>query len=299
MVKPTISHCGLSIIRLAVFQMLLLVTVAVGQEQTENSFYANSSSPQNQAKDKQSRTIEPSIPASVGQEGKEALGNPAVAVPAGESSVGKVAAVEKQTISRPDSSLESRKLGEAAGKRGEKQSGKTKLNVAQPSIWKTIGSLLIVLALIIGGSWLFRRFAGTSEQRFSAAGVEVISRSAISPKQSLCLVKLGPRLLLLGLSPNHMAALHDIDDPEEIAEILGRLEKQKKSSISNTFGRLFRSESLNYPANEDDGYNPDLDPEAGLDDNYERPGRQWYQAKGELTSLLDKVKGLSKIRFKP
>jgi len=157
------------------------------------------------------------------------------------------------------------------------------------SPWRTFGSLLIVLALIIAVTYIFRRLALGGRGGLAPSGVEVLARNSINPKQSLCLVKLGPRVLLLGLSPNQMTALHTIEDPDEVAEVVGGLEKNRPQSITNTFGKLLHRESQSY-----DEEDADQD-ESNMPDDQ---SQQWYQAKGELTSLLDKVKGLARMRFR-
>jgi len=157
--------------------------------------------------------------------------------------------------------------------------------------WRTFGSLLIVLALIIGGTYIFRRLVMGERLSTGPTGIEVVARNSINPKQSLCLVKLGSRMLLLGLSPNQMTALHTIDDPDEVAELTGLLEQQQPQSISNTFGKLIRQEGEYYD---------EARVIKGQEDNFAQERNQpWYQAKGELSSLLDKVKGLARMRFRP
>ena len=74
-------------------------------------------------------------------------------------------------------------------------------------------------------TYIFRRLALGSRGGLAPSGVEVLARNSINPKQSLCLVKLGPRVLLLGLSPNQMTALHTIEDPDEVARRIGAAEE--------------------------------------------------------------------------
>jgi len=163
-----------------------------------------------------------------------------------------------------------------------------------PSLWKTFVSLVIVLVLIVGVTYFFKRLGLNSNRSSMPAGVEILARSNMNPKQSLCLVQLGNRLVLLGQSPNHISSLQTIEDPDEMAQILGQLEKKKTLSITNTFGKLFHREKDLYE-NEENPLIP-LDIEDKPDQN--QPTLQWCQAKGEISSLLDKVKGLSKIRFR-
>jgi len=163
-----------------------------------------------------------------------------------------------------------------------------------PSIWRTLGSLLVVLALIVLAAYVLRRLSLGARGGPGLAGLEVLARSPISPKQSLCLVKLGSRLLLLGLSPNHMTALHAVEEPDDVAQILGALERRKPHSISNSFTRLFQREDENYAdwLGEGAAAGPAQDPSP------EDPAQQWTQARGELGSLLEKVKGLARIRLR-
>jgi len=160
-----------------------------------------------------------------------------------------------------------------------------------PSFWKPLLSLFAVLALIILAAFLFRRFALGHRRTGGAGPIEILARSTVSPRQSICLVKLPTRLLLVGVSPNHIASLASIEDPDEIAKIAGLLEKGSQHSVSNMFEGLFHRETNRYDSQE-----------AAPDDQqvYEQDSnQQYYDTKTELSSLLDKVKGLAKLKFRP
>jgi flagellar biosynthetic protein FliO len=165
-----------------------------------------------------------------------------------------------------------------------------------PSFWRPFLSLLAVLALIVLCAWLFRRFFPGSQHGRTNSAIEIIARSAISPKQSVCLVRLGRRLLLVGLSPNHMANLSVVNDPEEIALIMGEMEKQMPNSISKTFDKLFHREARQYddPLGRTEQSLQDGDTEV-LEYEQDEP-RQWRHTRHELSSLLSKVKGLARLR---
>ncbi|MGB0716463.1 MAG: flagellar biosynthetic protein FliO [Phycisphaerae bacterium] len=81
-----------------------------------------------------------------------------------------------------------------------------------------IGALALVLGLIFLCYWLVRRFVpgGVAQEQ---AGMKVIARAAVSPKQSLALVRLGQRLVMVGVSPDSMTALAEITDPDEVSAI--------------------------------------------------------------------------------
>ena len=168
----------------------------------------------------------------------------------------------------------------------------TPLATDAPSLWRPLLSLVAVLLVIAAAAWLFRRFSGGSKQFRVPAGIEIVARSVLNPKQSLCLVKLGSRLVLLGVSPNHIAPLQTIDQPDEVAGLLGLLESQSPGSISSVFGKLFHHQSGKYDQSAD--LWPDSDDSSGNDQSAEL-----NNAKGELANLLQKVKGLTRLGARP
>jgi len=157
------------------------------------------------------------------------------------------------------------------------------------SLGRVFVALLVVLGVIAAVAYGFRRFVLRSKAFGTGSVIKILARNSVTPRQSLCLVELGERLMLIGLSPNHIARLDVIDDPEEIARIMGRLEAGAGQSISNTFNNIFRRESREYDAI--GNYYPD----DNSDQDSDQDNRQWYNARGELSSLLDKVKGLTRI----
>jgi len=158
--------------------------------------------------------------------------------------------------------------------------------VGGSDLLRALLSLLLVLVLIVGGAYLLRRFR-FGKRRLAGGGIEILARSPINAKQSLCLVKFGERLLVVGVSPNHIAALDKVDDPDEMGRITGLIETARPGSIKNTFGSLFRGESRSYEAH---GSAPD--------DGEDIQDPQWNTAQNEVTSLLDKVKGLRRLCFR-
>jgi flagellar biogenesis protein FliO len=187
---------------------------------------------------------------------------------------------DKQTLSRPKQTA----------------SGDTSTPLEKPSsysgslsVWRSMVSLLLVLLLIVGGSFLLRRFMPSANRFSKDSGLEILTRCAVGPKQSICLVKMGPRLVLVGLSPNHMAALDVVKGQEDIATILGQVETSAPESISSSFGKYFRQESVQF---EEQAEEQSLDhPKDELDEV-----RQVHLARSELSGLLDKVKGLTRLR---
>ena len=169
------------------------------------------------------------------------------------------------------------------------QADKAAAESSAPSILRPMLALLAVLAAIMLLAYAFRRWVVKTPRHRHHPAIEILARSAIGPRQSLCLIKLGPQLVLVGISPNHLASLCTIEDPEDIAQIRGLVEKNAPHSVTNSFNKMFQQETRDY------------DPRETLTETNEEQvagpqGRA--KEKSELSSLLDKVKGLTRIGFR-
>ena len=88
-----------------------------------------------------------------------------------------------------------------------------------------------------------------------------------------------------------MVPLDHIDDPEDVAKVMGDLESRSHNSISNTFGKLIHCESKGFEENELDSDEISRGFPANEDQG-------WNNARNELSILLKKVKGLTSLRFR-
>jgi flagellar biogenesis protein FliO len=82
-----------------------------------------------------------------------------------------------------------------------------------------IGALAIVLGLIVVLFLVLRRW--TPSLRTGGSGVvQIVGRTVLAPRQSLVLVQLGRRLVLIGVSAERIQPVCEITDNEEAAAIL-------------------------------------------------------------------------------
>jgi flagellar biogenesis protein FliO len=131
---------------------------------------------------------------------------------------------------------------------------------ALPSPWKILGKLIFVVALFCGAAFAFKKYTQVSEGKNSYAGaasnkvksgpslfksiggtiegfarsagasiggknkmVEVISNHYIGPKKSISIVRIGERVLVLGIANESINLITELDDAESgIDGILGR-----------------------------------------------------------------------------
>ncbi|MDX2199437.1 MAG: flagellar biosynthetic protein FliO [Phycisphaerae bacterium] len=106
---------------------------------------------------------------------------------------------------------------------------------------RSAAALVGVLALIALLAWGYRSFtSGTLARlprRRRTATIEVLSRAALSPRHSVCLLRIGDRAVLVGLSPQSVATLDVVSEPLAVARLAG----QSLSESSNTAGDFTES----------------------------------------------------------
>jgi flagellar biogenesis protein FliO len=120
---------------------------------------------------------------------------------------------------------------------------------------RTVASLLGVLGLIVLLGWGYRAAIGAplALARSRHPGLlDVISRVGIGPRQSLCLVRFGSRLVLVGVSAERLSALDVVSDPELAARLAGASGVTRDGPDARDFDAALREEAqrLDAPAAE-------------------------------------------------
>jgi flagellar biogenesis protein FliO len=133
--------------------------------------------------------------------------------------------------------------------------------------WRTAAALGGVVGLILLLAWGYRAVANGGGRWPRAlrgkhsALIEIISRTALSPRQALCLVRIGPRLVLLGVTPDAVRTLDVVQDADLVARLLGQTARARPDSHSAEFASCLEREAvaaersperLNEPAPPDD-----------------------------------------------
>lgn len=110
--------------------------------------------------------------------------------------------------------------------------------VRGPGTRELVWPLFLVLAIIIAGTWIFKRWMPRGGQAAPRANLQVLARHYLSNKQSLCVVRLGRRVVFLGVTPDRIMTLADIDDPEEAAAVLADMHRARPDSFTSIFRRF-------------------------------------------------------------
>lgn len=125
---------------------------------------------------------------------------------------------------------------------------------------RTTASLAGVVALIVLLAWGYRMVSGASGRLGSRTRVrqqsliELLSRTPLSPRQALYLVRVGPQLVLIGSTQESIRALSVIDDPELAARLAGQQAHERGRPVATTaFARDLTREASAYDQDENDG----------------------------------------------
>jgi flagellar biogenesis protein FliO len=138
-----------------------------------------------------------------------------------------------------------------------------------------------VLAVIIVGAWLTRRYVPSVKTMNGAGPVQVVGRAYLSPKQTIALVQVGKRHVLVGVTPERITNLGHIRDPNESFELKVEASQPASKEPAPRFEQVLASESSEYA---------DLDaiPLPPAPDN----GSQLRETMGELRSLMGRLRTL-------
>jgi flagellar biogenesis protein FliO len=121
---------------------------------------------------------------------------------------------------------------------------------------RVVLALAVVIALILLLRWGGRRIFGLPGAGRASHAVQVLSRSALTPRQQVVLLKVGRRVLVVADNGSQMNSLCQITDPDEVATLVGQLRTEKASAAgtaAGAFGGLFgRSRKIFGEPGEDD-----------------------------------------------
>jgi len=219
--------------------------------------------------------------------------------PAPNQSVSIDAAVGVQEVQPVDEGLPT--VEEGAGRSAQAESNAGSLTIAPPSSrfarrrlapvlgdgavnerstpwYRTgIGALAVVLALVAGAYWVVRRWM-PSARTVDAGVMKLVGRTGLTPKQSLALVQVGRRYVVVGVSPDRLDSLCEISDPEEVAELGLRIGSQRTGS-ADEFNALLAGEASDYP-----------DASPPVSDLRERESSQRAGTPGALKELLARLR---------
>jgi flagellar biogenesis protein FliO len=95
----------------------------------------------------------------------------------------------------------------------------TVLPDAGASIFRVFGALILVVAIFLGGVWLYRNWQRLSIQRGGGAKLNLIEVKSLGQRQALYVVGYQQQRMLLASSPTGVTLVSHLPAAEEAAEV--------------------------------------------------------------------------------
>lgn len=108
-------------------------------------------------------------------------------------------------------------------------------------LWTMVLSVMVVLGLIGLLYYLFKKFSPTIPRVRSGKAIQFLARRYLDTRNSLSLVKVGNRILVVGITPDGMTLLTEISDEEEMQGIIANLPPEQISSKQGSFLEILRN----------------------------------------------------------
>ena len=86
--------------------------------------------------------------------------------------------------------------------------------------------------------WFSKRFAPAGSASLPKEAVELLGRAPLTGRQTMQLIRVGNRLLLVALSTTGAETLTEITDPVEVEHLAGMCRRGKSDSASASFNRV-------------------------------------------------------------
>jgi flagellar protein FliO/FliZ len=172
------------------------------------------------------------------------------------------------------------------------------VGIAVPKYDLEMPRVLAALAAVIGLIFLLRagarRMFDIPVNQRSSRAVQVLSRTIVAPKQQVLLLQVGKRMVVVGDSGGQMNALCQIDDPDEVAALLGQVREEKLASAGKTFGLLFNRTKDQMVEAETDEPRETANEDAMTMEANSAEGREIFSTRQELSGLMEKVRIVSR-----
>ncbi len=117
----------------------------------------------------------------------------------------------------------------------------SRANSGPVSVAWTFGSLVFVCLMMFFGAKLFKKKMGLNSQTLPNEVLNLLGRKQLTPTQQIFLVRLGPKVVMIGVGTEGLRALSEITDPVEVDLLTGLCQQQEETANnSQQFLRLFR-----------------------------------------------------------
>lgn len=110
---------------------------------------------------------------------------------------------------------------------------------AERSLSSMLGGLSIVIGTFLLFAWALRKRMPKGSARLPDEIIEVLGRTSLAAKQSLHLIRVGGKLIVVSVTAAGTETLTEITDPGEVTRILAACQRHQSQSSTADFRKLF------------------------------------------------------------
>jgi flagellar biogenesis protein FliO len=177
---------------------------------------------------------------------------------------------------------------------GEQKAAPAGAGKEDSGVIRVAGALGVVIGCILIVRWAGKKFLGMAPGASASGPVQVLSRTAIAPRQQLMLIQVGKRVVLVANCGTAMNALCEISDADEVAALAGELQQKKRGSATANFLSFFGRAGARFEAEQAAIPSPAIDEGDEEQLPVERLEPELATTKQEMRGLLDRVHKLSR-----
>lgn len=135
--------------------------------------------------------------------------------------------------------------GDAADQAGTAGAGRASAGRGLGWIALDLGMWLgIVLLLAVGALWALRRFMPGGQGLWRSGPLTVLGRVTLTPKHSVYLLRVGRRVLVVGMGQDGLRTLAQLDNADEVAAVTAEAGRDMPGTPSAAFQEVLASAAL-------------------------------------------------------
>lgn len=128
---------------------------------------------------------------------------------------------------------------DSAARRRERAAQGESGSPAFPSLWPAIFCVVTVCGLFVGVLCLAKKYLPGHRQLFSHPAMEILGRTHLDQRRYVSLLRVGKRVIVVGVSPDEIRSLSEITDETEVTDLL-EVARPKTEAGLTIFQRLFQ-----------------------------------------------------------
>ncbi|MCL2646188.1 MAG: hypothetical protein FWD61_04175 [Phycisphaerales bacterium] len=117
---------------------------------------------------------------------------------------------------------------------------------------KVGGALCLILGLVFVGKALAKKFVPGAQASNGKGVIEILARHPLNKNQSLVLVRIGSQIVAINQGKDQSQSVLVINEPTEVAKIMGQIEGTSPKSIQAGFTKLLANARMDLEKSDDD-----------------------------------------------